>query len=87
MDNDLDTLVDTDDLENIATFLLEGAKVIQTFVKTLPDQPGVYRMINQDGVILYVGKAKSLKKRVISYTLVSKLPNRLQRMVSQTKSM
>ena len=87
MDNELDTSVDTDELENIATFLLEGAVIIQTFVKTLSDQPGVYRMINQDGVVLYVGKAKSLKKRVVAYTLISKLPNRLQRMVSQTKSM
>lgn len=40
---------------------------VQTILKTLPDKPGVYQFYNQEGLILYVGKAKSLKKRVGSY--------------------
>ncbi|MBT3765550.1 MAG: hypothetical protein HOF84_06815, partial [Rhodospirillales bacterium] len=39
-----------------------GADVIQTYLKTLPSKPGVYRMIKADGDVLYVGKAKNLRK-------------------------
>src|SRR5690606_32691459 len=44
-----------------------GIEVIQTLVKRLPNAPGVYRMINKAGDVLYVGKARSLKKRVSNY--------------------
>ena len=44
-----------------------GAEVIRDFVKRLPDRPGVYRMMDRAGDVLYVGKAKSLKKRVANY--------------------
>ncbi len=64
-----------------------GAQVIRGYVKNLPTTPGVYRMIGESGDILYVGKAKALKKRVVSYTHVDKLPMRLQRMVALTTSM
>ena len=64
-----------------------GTLVIQNVVKTLPGSPGVYRMLNKDGNALYVGKAKNLKKRVVSYTRVDQLPYRLKRMVSETRSM
>ena len=64
-----------------------GLDVIRNILKTLPNSPGVYRMISQAGDVLYVGKAKSLKKRVASYTRESGLGNRIARMVSQTRSM
>ena len=64
-----------------------GVEAIRNVVKTLPRRPGVYRMQDARGDVLYVGKARALKNRVTNYTQVSKLPKRLQRMVSQTRSM
>nr|WP_276327685.1 excinuclease ABC subunit UvrC [Kiloniella majae] len=64
-----------------------GTGVIQGIVKTLPGSPGVYRMMDSEGNPLYVGKAKNLKKRVVSYTRVDQLPYRIKRMVSETRSM
>ena len=61
-----------------------GLEVIAATLKTLPASPGVYRMLDRRGEALYVGKARSLKKRVSSYTQLSKLPRRLQRMVAET---
>ncbi|AQS85579.1 MAG: excinuclease ABC subunit UvrC [Acetobacter aceti] len=66
---------------------LTGVEVIQTALKTMPLSPGVYRMINTKGEVLYVGKARALKKRVTSYTQIARLPERLRRMVSETASM
>jgi excinuclease ABC subunit C len=67
--------------------LAKGVETIRQVVKTLPSLPGVYRMINGQGEVIYVGKAKDLKKRVVSYTFGFKLPHRLQRMVSETISL
>jgi len=64
-----------------------GLDVIRERVKTLPAAPGVYRMINVRGDVLYVGKARDLKKRVSSYTQIYRLDMRLQRMVSETATM
>jgi len=64
-----------------------GVAVIEGHLRTLPAGPGVYRMINKAGDVLYVGKAKNLRKRVVSYTKLARQPNRLRRMVSETASM
>ncbi len=66
---------------------MSGEKIISDFVKTLPGKPGVYRMMNKDGDVLYVGKARNLKKRVTSYTTMKKHPVRLQRMIFETTAM
>ncbi|MES2987015.1 MAG: excinuclease ABC subunit UvrC, partial [Pseudomonadota bacterium] len=64
-----------------------GVAAIRNVVKTLPARPGVYRMQDARGDVLYVGKARALKNRVTNYTQVSRLSKRLQRMVAQTRSM
>ncbi|HUD28662.1 MAG TPA: excinuclease ABC subunit UvrC [Novosphingobium sp.] len=67
--------------------LAAGVEVIRDTVRTLPPKPGVYRMQDAKGEVLYVGKARALKNRVANYTQWERLPGRLQRMVSQTRSM
>jgi excinuclease ABC subunit C len=64
-----------------------GIAAIRNVLKTLPVRPGVYRMHDARGDVLYVGKARALRNRVTNYTQVTRLPKRLQRMVSQTRSM
>jgi excinuclease ABC subunit C len=64
-----------------------GVEAIRATVKTLKPIPGVYRMLDARGDVLYVGKARSLKARVANYTQVKQLSGRLQRMVSQCRSM
>ena len=64
-----------------------GIAAIREVLKTLPRNPGVYRMQDARGDVLYVGKARALRNRVTNYTQVAKLPKRLQRMIAQTRSM
>ena len=64
-----------------------GVAAIRTALATMPLSPGVYRMLDGKGEALYVGKARSLKKRVVAYTQPARLPDRLRRMVSETVSM
>jgi excinuclease ABC subunit C len=64
-----------------------GEAVITAAVRTLPNAPGVYRMIDSDGNVLYVGKARSLKKRVISYTRIAGQSSRIARMIRATSTM
>ena len=64
-----------------------GAEVIQTLVRQLPNAPGVYRMMNAAGDVLYVGKARSLKKRVTNYAQGRFHTNRIGRMVRETATM
>src|SRR5690349_910055 len=67
--------------------LEKGVAAIREVLRTLPVRPGVYRMQDARGDVLYVGKARALKQRVTSYTQVSRLSKRLQRMVGQTRGM
>jgi excinuclease ABC subunit C len=67
--------------------LHQGIEAIKAVVKTLPPRPGVYRMLSAESEVLYVGKARHLKNRVNSYTQANRQPNRLLRMISQTRSM
>jgi excinuclease ABC subunit C len=67
--------------------IAKGVQVIEAALATMPANPGVYRMLDAKGDALYVGKARSLKKRVTAYTQIGRLPERLRRMVSETVSM
>jgi excinuclease ABC subunit C len=64
-----------------------GADLIAGAVKTLPNAPGVYRMIDMKGDVLYVGKARSLKKRVVSYARLGGQNSRIARMIRATAAM
>ncbi len=64
-----------------------GVAVIEAALLTMPTAPGVYRMLDAKGDALYVGKARSLKKRVAAYTQPARLPERIWRMVSLTVAM
>ena len=66
---------------------LVGIALISDFVKHLPNSPGVYRMFNTKGDVLYVGKAKSLKKRVASYAKMGGHTNRIAKMILETVNM
>ncbi|WP_408611893.1 excinuclease ABC subunit UvrC [Falsiroseomonas oryzae] len=64
---------------------MAGLVAIESAVATLPLTPGVYRMLDAKGDALYVGKARSLKRRVATYTQIARLPERLRRMVHETR--
>jgi excinuclease ABC subunit C len=67
--------------------LARGAAVIKSFWLHAPLGPGVYRMLGADGEVLYVGKARSIKKRIIAYTTPERQTIRIARMIAQTVSM
>ena len=64
-----------------------GPSVIARHAKTAPGGPGVYRMIDASGEVLYVGKARGLKKRVQSYARAGSHNNRIAAMIANTASM
>ncbi len=66
---------------------LTGADLIGELVKLLPHKPGVYRMMNEAGDVLYVGKAKSLRKRVANYAQGRGHSNRIAKMIGDTRTM
>jgi len=65
----------------------KGAELISAYVKNLSSRPGVYRMIDKAGTVLYVGKARNLKKRVASYTRLNGHSHRIATMISATTEM
>ena len=75
------------DLEVSESSVQRGTEVIKRFWSTLPNGPGVYRMLDVKGDVLYVGKAKSLKNRVGSYARGQAHSNRIARMIADTSSM
>lgn len=66
---------------------LTGLQIIQKFHKTVPNSPGVYRMFDENNIVLYVGKAKNLYNRIKNYTDLNGLSSRIQQMIFHTKSM
>lgn len=66
---------------------LSGPDVIANYLKTLPSSPGVYRMLDKAGDVIYVGKARSLKNRVSNYARLGGHTNRIARMISETVGM
>jgi len=76
---------DTDD--GVTLSLAAGIELIRRKMRTMPGSPGVYRMIGGRGKVLYVGKARNLKKRVATYASPGRLSVRLQRMVAETRDM
>ena len=75
------------DLEANPGSVKRGTEVIRHFWTTLPNAPGVYRMIDAKGDVLYVGKARSLKKRVGTYARGQAHSNRIARMIAETAAM
>src|SRR5208283_2337665 len=69
------------------TSLARGAEAIKAFWRHAPQGPGVYRMIGPEGEVLYVGKARSIKKRIAAYTTPERQPTRIARMIAQTRAM
>ena len=72
------------DLTTAAGPLAAGRAVIMRHAKTAPGGPGVYRMIDRNGDVLYVGKAKSIRKRILSYTRPTGYDPRIERMIAAT---
>ena len=64
-----------------------GLEILERNIKIAPQAPGVYRMLDENEKVLYVGKAKNIKKRIVAYSHINKLPIRLQRMVAQIRRM
>jgi excinuclease ABC subunit C len=64
-----------------------GTDVIARYLRTLPQRPGVYRMLDAAGNVIYVGKARSLKARVSNYARLGGHTNRIARMIMATASM
>jgi excinuclease ABC subunit C len=77
----------TDDTIISTTSAHSGIRLIQDEVKRLPDSPGVYRMLGEGGEVLYVGKARSLKKRVGHYAAGRAHTQRITHMVALTRAM
>ena len=74
-------------MTDVAAPALMGMALIKEEARRLPDRPGVYRMLGEGGEVLYVGKARSLKKRVVQYAQGRFHTQRIALMVSLTRAM
>jgi excinuclease ABC subunit C len=75
------------DAEEEKSSLADGRAAIIRYAKLAPSRPGVYRMIDARGDVLYVGKAKNIKKRVTAYARPTGLDTRIERMVASTRTL
>src|SRR5438477_5306086 len=75
------------DLAATAGPLAAGRAVIACFAKLAPSAPGVYRMSDASGDVLYVGKAKNIRKRVLNYARPTSYDSRIERMVAATAAL
>jgi excinuclease ABC subunit C len=67
--------------------LAAGRSVVARYAKLAPNSPGVYRMTDQRGEVLYVGKAKNIKKRILAYTRPVAYDTRIERMIAATAAL
>lgn len=81
------TAEDSAEEQPAAAELAIGVSAIQRYQKLAPRSPGVYRMLDAKGTVLYVGKAKNISKRVASYTRGNGHTNRISRMIAATATM
>src|ERR1700722_8471743 len=93
-DDDEQTLPDAEEaeagklaLEEEPGSLAAGRDAILAAIKQAPSRPGVYRMIDGRGDVLYVGKAKNIKKRIAAYARPTGLDTRIERMIAQTRTL
>ena len=74
-------------IEEATGSLAAGRDAIVHAIKEAPSRPGVYRMIDGRGDVLYVGKAKNIKKRIAAYARPTGLDTRIERMIAQTRTL
>jgi len=87
-EEDEDSSLPEIDLENAPTgSLAAGRAAILRFAKVAPSAPGVYRMIGAQGDVLYVGKAKNIKKRVTAYARPTGHDSRITRMIAASTTL
>jgi excinuclease ABC subunit C len=67
--------------------LAHGRAAVERYAKLAPSSPGVYRMIDANGEVLYVGKAKNIRKRILAYTRPAGYDPRIERMIAATGSL
>jgi excinuclease ABC subunit C len=91
-EDDEETLPEADEAaaiqpDEVAGSLAAGRDAVVAALKQAPPRPGVYRMIDGRGDVLYVGKAKNIKKRIAAYARPTGLDTRIERMIAQTRTL